>query len=1206
MTKRYTVIALFLCLIAGFAVPLGAQTLTIGTGGNSQNYPVHYYWGYSFSEAIYLASDMTGAGWGGGNGYIANVRWNVATAASGSGGTIKIYMYNTTATTLSSGAPGTQGTLVWSGAGPAFNATGWFNFTLTTPFFYLGGSNLYIRVERADNTYYTSYPYFYYTSVATLRHASAAQDGSPPPSVSANYNLPNVQLVMTTTGPPAIILTGTVPQGCVQNVNQTVTASLYDNGTIADARIWFRKNGGSWYNAGPTSIAGNNYTFTINHTLMGTVAGDAVDWYLAAMDNNSNVTTEPGGGSGSTVPVGSTPPSTFYGYGLAGTIPVYQSFDGSTAGFNMGGTASNWRIGTPVAGMGPALSTPNTLCMQSPTLLGNGYYYNDGENSYAVLPPMSFTGMVTDPVLVFSHKYSGIETCCDGGWVEYSVNGGSSWNHLGTMSDPQGQNWYNNSGVSASNYNPVWNGSTTGWSRAVRTLTGLAGQACVLIRFRFGSDGSVAGNGWIIDDLAVGNFPQKDVSVNSATMSYAQDRWAFVVGQQHKISAEIQNAGWEANPSSVTLVYKFGSAPVNSSDGVAETFTPTWAAGKATLTFSQTYTPPSTGAATLYVRAFYTNDGNAANDQVSKAYTIQGIKVFGFEDFQSLSTSAVDTWSPGWAVVNGGNPTTFKVTATGMPSLGSSISAATVPAYDGQAFDDWIFSPAALLQAGSSYRLQFKYSASCGSSSSPVVLDVAYGLAPNAAAMTTFATWSFTTPTCQWIDAIGQIGGVAPYFNTDPLAAQNYYIGWHLRSPAGTTLGCALDDIILDENPSPPPKIGIGAPGTPNGQHIDNPATPLVFSAIFKKPGTIAKVLEVVSTTYNYGAPGDFLWDVTTTTSWIKLTKSTAAPRQYPSAGAPNGYNPPRCRQLQTFTLEVDPTGFGPGTYTGKITLYASLYNSTFPAGIKATNEPFVVTVQLTVTDIGSGVPGTPSSYKLCKLNLPTAATPVVYADGMGNPFAAVTVKSGTIPSLCIEEFPNQLPSGIARYRYVQKYWQVTGSGTGWTADIDWYYSDAEAAAGGVTRPDLLRCVRQTVVGGVWQDPTQGVTSTSYGNLHYVHGATYNPLNIGGNHCVVTSWITPKANPVSGSAPAAFGLEQNYPNPFNPSTSITVNVAEETAVRVVVYNGVGDEVAVLVDEVLPAGAYTVPFDGRALSSGTYTYRMTAGDFVQTRRMVLAK
>ncbi|MDT8325279.1 MAG: T9SS type A sorting domain-containing protein, partial [Bacteroidota bacterium] len=88
--------------------------------------------------------------------------------------------------------------------------------------------------------------------------------------------------------------------------------------------------------------------------------------------------------------------------------------------------------------------------------------------------------------------------------------------------------------------------------------------------------------------------------------------------------------------------------------------------------------------------------------------------------------------------------------------------------------------------------------------------------------------------------------------------------------------------------------------------------------------------------------------------------------------------------------------------------------------------------------------------------------------------------------------------------------------------------------------------------------------------------------------------------------PQAFGLEQNYPNPFNPSTAIVYNVSEERHVRLAVYNSLGAEVAVLVDDIKAAGQYTVDFDASDLTSGTYIYRMTAGDFVQTKRMTLSK
>jgi hypothetical protein len=85
-----------------------------------------------------------------------------------------------------------------------------------------------------------------------------------------------------------------------------------------------------------------------------------------------------------------------------------------------------------------------------------------------------------------------------------------------------------------------------------------------------------------------------------------------------------------------------------------------------------------------------------------------------------------------------------------------------------------------------------------------------------------------------------------------------------------------------------------------------------------------------------------------------------------------------------------------------------------------------------------------------------------------------------------------------------------------------------------------------------------------------------------------------------------FGLEQNYPNPFNPSTAIVFTVAEERGVRLVVYDALGAEVAELVNEVLPAGRYEVTFDASSLPSGTYIYRMQAGDFTATQRMTLSK
>ncbi len=89
-------------------------------------------------------------------------------------------------------------------------------------------------------------------------------------------------------------------------------------------------------------------------------------------------------------------------------------------------------------------------------------------------------------------------------------------------------------------------------------------------------------------------------------------------------------------------------------------------------------------------------------------------------------------------------------------------------------------------------------------------------------------------------------------------------------------------------------------------------------------------------------------------------------------------------------------------------------------------------------------------------------------------------------------------------------------------------------------------------------------------------------------------------------APTGFVLSQNYPNPFNPTTSINFTVAQRSNVTLKVYDMLGREVASLVNEVKDQGSYNVNFDAAKLASGTYVYKLTAGNFVETKKMVLLK
>jgi hypothetical protein len=98
------------------------------------------------------------------------------------------------------------------------------------------------------------------------------------------------------------------------------------------------------------------------------------------------------------------------------------------------------------------------------------------------------------------------------------------------------------------------------------------------------------------------------------------------------------------------------------------------------------------------------------------------------------------------------------------------------------------------------------------------------------------------------------------------------------------------------------------------------------------------------------------------------------------------------------------------------------------------------------------------------------------------------------------------------------------------------------------------------------------------------------------------------------SQPAEFYLYQNYPNPFNPSTKIKFTIPSVIAnevkqsqlITLKVYDVLGNEVATLFKEEKPAGAYEVDFNGTGLSSGIYFYKLIAGNFIETKKMILLK
>jgi hypothetical protein len=88
--------------------------------------------------------------------------------------------------------------------------------------------------------------------------------------------------------------------------------------------------------------------------------------------------------------------------------------------------------------------------------------------------------------------------------------------------------------------------------------------------------------------------------------------------------------------------------------------------------------------------------------------------------------------------------------------------------------------------------------------------------------------------------------------------------------------------------------------------------------------------------------------------------------------------------------------------------------------------------------------------------------------------------------------------------------------------------------------------------------------------------------------------------------PKQYSLEQNFPNPFNPTTTIRFALRNQSTVDLSLYNILGQSVLTLMNGELPAGEYDVTLDATTLPTGVYFYRLTAGAFVQSRKLVILK
>jgi len=205
-----------------------------------------------------------------------------------------------------------------------------------------------------------------------------------------------------------------------------------------------------------------------------------------------------------------------------------------------------------------------------------------------------------------------------------------------------------------------------------------------------------------------------------------------------------------------------------------------------------------------------------------------------------------------------------------------------------------------------------------------------------------------------------------------------------------------------------------------------------------------------------------------------------------------------------------------------------------------------------------------------------------------------------------MQNYPNPTLSA-----FVNSNWSNVYSGTYSVPSTGWQYIDLQTPFYWDGTSSLLIEVCFTNTSYTTPSVVLGTASTSAECTEYhdqTNACSFNSATVMPNRANICLKIDPAIGIITGSGiiPASYKLNQNYPNPFNPNTRISFDIPKQGLVSLKIFDVLGREVKTLVSEVKSPGSYSVDFEGSGLSSGMYFYRLEAGEFRDTKRMILIK
>ena len=183
-----------------------------------------------------------------------------------------------------------------------------------------------------------------------------------------------------------------------------------------------------------------------------------------------------------------------------------------------------------------------------------------------------------------------------------------------------------------------------------------------------------------------------------------------------------------------------------------------------------------------------------------------------------------------------------------------------------------------------------------------------------------------------------------------------------------------------------------------------------------------------------------------------------------------------------------------------------------------------------------------------------------------------------------------------------------TNNGTNWSA-VNTGLTNTDVNALAVSGTNLFAGTSGGVFlstdnGSSWTGASTGLTNTTVHALAVV-GTNLFAGTLSGVWRRPLSEVMTSVEKLSTDLPTHLSLDQNYPNPFNPSTTIRYELAKRAIISLRIFNMLGQEIALLVDEQKEAGSYQVQWNAN-VPSGIYFYRLQAAEFVETKKAILLK